>query len=1294
MPTSADSVYFDANSVKAAGQTITLNTTGSCLSIVLTNVANNPTFSLGSQTLNVYNAATFTGTYVLNAGTSTINFHYFGSSGAKIFAGNGKTYYNVSFKAIGYKITGDNTFNDINFSAGAQLVFTAGSTQTFATLSGDGTNGTSGLVSLLSDTAGAHYHLVSGGTQVDRVYWSIKDCYASGGTFNATYSFDLGGNDGWNITAIPATRYWVGGTGTWDTTTSTHWSVTSGGTAGAPVPTALDDVYFNANSFTTGGLQLTFNNGSIYCKDLDFTGLANNPLIRYYNETGDLYIAGNATYNINYTYVDPTKYSDYRIHMTGNNKTFNGAGCTFPTVCIEGANTTIVGNNTFMDLNFEGVTKTINITADSTQTTNRLGVLGTVSAPITIQSTSAGSHYHISCPLMATFNYCSIQDCTGLGGATFTAYNSTNVSGNTGITFLAGNPDLTSGLHYVQNNPTNINVFNPNCFSTVKGGSGAKRLSSSSTTNIYFDQGTLLADMATMNTNNASVLSCNDFDIAHMNIHMNQLQLIGGNDIYIYGNFYGNYATGGINCTNHTYALVFKATSTKTITTGVTLLTSVKFDGVGGKWILQDIFYCKSGSVSGRMTITNGEVDVNGYSLLIKVGLTLAAGATLTLGSGNFIMEGGNLSFANNPTFNCGTGTMMFSGASQTLTGNGYTFYRVVCECITGLTIVGNNTFYELYINAGRTCKITSGSIQTISSLAGTGVSGNLSILTSVTAGAHYHLVSTSAEVEANWYSIKDCYASGGATFYAFDSTNVSGNDGWTWGTNRYWVGNSGNWTDNFWSLTSGGAAGASVPTSETNVYFNANSFNGVGQTIALVGDVSCRSLNFTGVANYPTLLMFGATSFTISGSVTLVSGMTVDNTGYLTGYWNLASKIKWKTITTAGNTLTNMLFTANDGEYTLQDNLTLIGEFYNFFGDVNLNGKLLYCTDFTFHDSSGARTLTMGASTINVSGNFTMETDEHLTLNANTSTIVMSGDNKTFSGDDHTYNIVEFQGAPNIIVGDNTFNELILDADSVIQFTAGSTQTITTLTTNATGGATITMESTSQGDQWNLIQASGNATVSYCSIEDSNASGGATFLAMSSEDVNNNDGWTFFNIPPCIATSVFRKPAISVYTSGGGGGGSGSEEEEEGGVVTVNIHPTMMYSSCLFLNPEIVILAVGEVRIYQVLGNASCEFPIPILALHKDIQVNLGNSIANFLIPRMFENAQITAPLANSNAEFLLPIVYDGHNIDLTVKTAIATSEFLEPSIEIFFHYESVNFLLDVKGNAYSLFISPLILV
>lgn len=53
-----------------------------------------------------------------------------------------------------------------------------------------------------------------------------------------------------------SSRYWVGNTGYWNDTA--HWSLTSGGTGGAPVPTANNDVYFDSNSFTEEGQHIEF----------------------------------------------------------------------------------------------------------------------------------------------------------------------------------------------------------------------------------------------------------------------------------------------------------------------------------------------------------------------------------------------------------------------------------------------------------------------------------------------------------------------------------------------------------------------------------------------------------------------------------------------------------------------------------------------------------------------------------------------------------------------------------------------------------------------------------------------------------------------------------------------------------------------------------------------------------------------------------------------------------------------------------------------------------------------------
>jgi hypothetical protein len=56
-----------------------------------------------------------------------------------------------------------------------------------------------------------------------------------------------------------ANRYWVGGAGTWNTSSTTNWSASSGGASGASVPTSADSVFFDqAGTYTvtmTGGLN-------------------------------------------------------------------------------------------------------------------------------------------------------------------------------------------------------------------------------------------------------------------------------------------------------------------------------------------------------------------------------------------------------------------------------------------------------------------------------------------------------------------------------------------------------------------------------------------------------------------------------------------------------------------------------------------------------------------------------------------------------------------------------------------------------------------------------------------------------------------------------------------------------------------------------------------------------------------------------------------------------------------------------------------------------------------------------
>jgi len=75
-----------------------------------------------------------------------------------------------------------------------------------------------------------------------------------------------------------ADRYWVGGDGSWNSTTK--WSASSGGASGASVPTAADNAIFDANS--GGGVHYTATvTDAATCANLTFTPVAANGVTQF-----------------------------------------------------------------------------------------------------------------------------------------------------------------------------------------------------------------------------------------------------------------------------------------------------------------------------------------------------------------------------------------------------------------------------------------------------------------------------------------------------------------------------------------------------------------------------------------------------------------------------------------------------------------------------------------------------------------------------------------------------------------------------------------------------------------------------------------------------------------------------------------------------------------------------------------------------------------------------------------------------------------------------------------------------
>ena len=228
--------------------------------------------------------------------------------------------------------------------------------------------------------------------------------------------------------------------------------------------------------------------------------------------------------------------------------------------------------------------------------------------------------------------------------------------------------------------------------------------------------------------------------------------------------------------------------------------------------------------------------------------------------------------------------------------------------------------------------------------------------------------------------------------------------------TNLFWIGNSGNWSDaTHWSATSGGVSCNCIPTQNDAVFFNANSFTNGGQLVTIDISASCNSMNWTGVTNSPTLA--GTLALNIYGSFILNSSMFITFSGNL----NFRSTNLLNNIQTFGKSLLSpVLFDGAGGGWILQDNLTTSSSIDLTTGSLNTNGVTVNAFYFT-SSGSGVRTLTLGASTLNLSYSGTWAwnvSGTNLSLVAGTSTINLTGSSNYFVTDNRTYYDLNFAGS------------------------------------------------------------------------------------------------------------------------------------------------------------------------------------------------------------------------------------------------------------------------------------------
>lgn len=199
-----------------------------------------------------------------------------------------------------------------------------------------------------------------------------------------------------------ANRFWVGGAGTWNTSSTANWSASSGGASGASAPTAADDVFFDqAGTYTVTITNSRCNNITVSAGTVTFSMVTAGPQI-----TGSLsFTAGTVA---SWGSLTTT------FNATTTGKTINTGG------------TTLGGGVIFNGVG-GGWTLANNLTIGNTSTLSFIA--GTF-------STSA-SNYSISCGSFSTtgtavrnlsFNSSTVTYGVSVSGTIFTVGNDANLT--------------------------------------------------------------------------------------------------------------------------------------------------------------------------------------------------------------------------------------------------------------------------------------------------------------------------------------------------------------------------------------------------------------------------------------------------------------------------------------------------------------------------------------------------------------------------------------------------------------------------------------------------------------------------------------------------------------------------------------------------------------------------------------------------------------------------------------------------------------------------------------------------
>jgi len=871
-----------------------------------------------------------------------------------------------------------------------------------------------------------------------------------------------------------ADRYWVGGSGTWDATSTTNWATSSGGASGASAPTASDNVFFDSNSNVgTGAFTVTVS--AAVCNDITIGGAsapqALDGAMTLAFASSTLTVSGSWTNQAtNFAVTNTAATVTFNATTTGKTITTNGVtiGVTITLNGVGGAwtlgsalnisiYTLTLTNGTFdtSASNYAVTASAFSSSNSNIRTINLNGSTVTLGAVSTAWQMTTSTNATLNAGT-STINLTSSNLIFAGGGLTY--YNVQFTSTSAGALFQVLGASTYNNFTVATASATGLSrlIFTAsqtiNGTLTANGSNGNIRLFVNSQT---------IGTTATLTC--AAIAAMTDVDFrditiagAHGTLSGTRLGDCGGNSniTFVAGaNKYWNLAAGG-NWSATAWAL-----------------------GSGGSVadtnfpLPQDTVIIENTGLNTSATVTiNAGYNIGTLDTSTRTNaMTLASSGNAPTFYGNFTYGSGVT-----PT---GTGTYTFSNRStKTLNSGGKTFTQPITITAPsgGIQLVTNN----LTLGTTLTTTLAQGTLDLNNLTLSTGLfSSNTSNTRTIAFGSTGSIVTTTTTAGSTVLSM--------ATATNFTFTGTSNISAAMSTTRTFNFGGAGATTSNRLNINL--TSGASVPT-----------FTG-----------SFRQVNFTG-----STCNTGSQTINCHG-FTLASGGTYTTTTFTT--------VGTGTLTSNGKSISTLRVNASGITTTLSDALICTSIWYLTQGTIDLNGFSLTTPGY-WGDSTFAKNITFNGGTIfitianpfawdNVSGSGNLTT----TAGTGTGTISMTAATaKAFQGGGATYNCTLNQGGAGdlTITGSNTFDNITNTVQPAsVLFTAGTTSTfLSGFSLSGTAGNLITIGSATAASH-TLSKASGTVSVSYCSISRSSATGGATYLAFTGNgnvDGGNNTGWLF----------------------------------------------------------------------------------------------------------------------------------------------------------------------------------------